>query len=551
MSGYPSMSGVKHGRHEAQISIRDLTYTYPGRAEPALRQLSLEVESGEFILLTGVSGAGKSTLLRTLNGLAPHFTGGSISGRVRVAGQDPLSAGPQALSRQVGFVFQNPEAQAVMELVEAEIAFGMENAAFPLQKMRLRMEEALDQMELVPLRQRPLRELSGGERQRVAIAAALALQPKILALDEPTSQLDPKAAQSLLQMLVRLNEDLGLTIVLAEHRLERVLRYADRVVHLRAGRIVLDGPVREILPELTKLPPVAELGRQLGWRPLPLTVKEARRHVRVFPAREERDTPPVPAQENILLDVDGVSFSYEQGAVLRDVSLRVHAGETVALMGRNGSGKTTLLKCIVGLLKPAAGEISVAGKSTSGREVADICRELAYLPQFPDDLLFAESVRQELLTTLHYHGPAQNGDHEQRVAALLEQLALADEAERYPRDLSVGQRQRVALGAVMVTRPMLLLLDEPTRGLDSAAKEKLAAIWKTWQNAGMGLLIVTHDVELVAQVADRVIVMSEGAVIASGPAAEVMGASPLIASQIARLFPERGWLTVQDVRSAL
>jgi energy-coupling factor transport system ATP-binding protein len=216
------------------------------------------------------------------------------------------------------------------------------------------------------------------------------------------------------------------------------------------------------------------------------------------------------------------------------------------MMGRNGSGKSTLLRCIVGLLRATRGEIAVRGRATAGRDVADICRDLAYLPQNPDDLLFAESVEQELETTLQNHGLLSNGKGAERLTALLSELGLLEHAHAYPRDLSVGQRQRVALGAVMITEPELLLLDEPTRGLDAVAKQGLAGLWKRWRDAGKGILLVTHDVELAAQVADRVVFVSDGEIIASGPAIEVMGASPLFSPQIARLFPGRGWLTVAD-----
>ena len=215
-------------------------------------------------------------------------------------------------------------------------------------------------------------------------------------------------------------------------------------------------------------------------------------------------------------------------------------------MGRNGAGKSTLLKCLVGLLRPAGGEVWVNGRSTRGRDVADICRQAAYLPQNPDDLLFAETVADELAVTLRNHGlTRQNG-----VAGLLEQLNLTEVAAEYPRDLSVGQRQRVALGAVAVTQPKLLLLDEPTRGLDYAAKQTLVAIWRRWLAAGMGLLLVTHDVELVAQIAQRTLIISQGEIIAAGETADILAASPLFAPQIARLFPGSGWLTVEDALAA-
>lgn len=535
------------------IEVKQLTYQYPGTERPALQDVSLQVSAGEFVLVTGASGAGKSSLLRALSGLAPHFSGGAVSGTVRVAGCDPIVDGPQRLSRHVGTVFQNPEAQAVLDRVEADIAFALENAAIAPQEMRIRVEEVLHLLELTELRHRPLHTLSGGERQRTAIAAALALRPQILALDEPTSQLDPQSATDVLNALARLNEDLGLTIVLSEHRLERVLRYAERVVVLEDGRIVADGMTPGVLEQMEQLPPLGDLGRRLSWHPLPLTVKEAQRFLPALPATNDNGrqqtnvTPPVSGREP-LLEAEDVYFGYGSRPVLRGVNLKVHPGEAVVLMGRNGSGKTTLLKTLVGLLKAERGSIAIAGQSIAGREVADICRDVAYLPQTPDDLLFADTVREELETTLRNHRIKAEG---QRVEALLARLGLDCHAAAYPRDLSVGERQRVALGALMVTKPGLLLLDEPTRGLDYKAKANLVDLWQGWQREGLGLLLVTHDVELAAQVADRVLILSDGEIIAAGPARDVLSGSPLFAPQMARLFPGRGWLTVNDAVNGL
>ncbi len=536
------------------ITIDHLTYTYPNSNRFALQDVSWQVAAGEFILVAGPSGSGKSTLLRCLNGLVPHFTGGTVSGEVVVNGLNALEQGPHALSRHVGFVLQNPEAQAVLDRVEPEIAFGLENAAVPVQEMRVRVEEVLDLLDLTALRERPLTKLSGGERQRVAIAAALALRPQILVLDEPTSQLDPQSAEEVLRALVRLNEDLGLTIILAEHRLERVLRYVDRITYLADGRITVDDFVQPAVAKIPQLPPLVRLGRELGWNPLPLTVKEGQRFAREWlkgrrgEGVKAQPTPsPLHPLTPSLLKADNLSFAYNGRSALNQVSLDVNPGETVALMGRNGAGKSTLLKCLMGLLTPNSGEIVLNGRGVNGRTVAEISREAAYLPQNPDDLLFAESVAEELTITLRNH----NLLHRNGVAGMLDQLGLAQVADEYPRDLSVGQRQRVALGAVTITRPKLLLLDEPTRGLDYEAKETLVSIWQQWLAEGMGLLLVTHDVELVAQIADRVILLSQGEVIAAGKTAEILSTSPLFAPQIARLFPDSGWLTVEHALTGM
>jgi energy-coupling factor transporter ATP-binding protein EcfA2 len=537
------------------IAIESLSYSYPNQSAAALSNINLRVRAGEFVLLAGPSGSGKSTLLRCLNGLVPHFTGGTISGTVTVNDLDVLSLGPPALSQHVGFVLQTPEAQAVLDRVEPEIAFGLENAGLPPQEMRVRVEEVLDLLDLLPLRRRLLSTLSGGERQRVAIAAALALRPTILVLDEPTSQLDPQSAEEVFRALVRLNEDLGLTIVLAEHRLERVMRYTDRVIYLDQGQVLIDDAARVAVSQMPQLPPLIQLGRALGWQPLPLTVKEGRRFARELTPRlpvqnsgTNGSATASSAQSSVLLEATDLHFSYNGEAALNGVTLRIAPGEAVAIMGRNGSGKSTLLKCLVGLLSPGAGQVAVNGRSTRGRKVADICREVAYLPQNPDDLLFSDSVAEELLVTLRNHGISGS---QKDVWSLLAMLGLADVAESYPRDLSVGQRQRVALGAVTITNPNLLLLDEPTRGLDYEAKQTLVGIWRNWMAAGMGLLLVTHDVELVAMIADRVLILSQGEIIAAGKTANVVNTSPLFAPQIAKLFPDQGWLTLEEALAGM
>ncbi len=514
------------------IHIEGLRYSYPGSPRPALAGVSLDIGEGEFVLVAGPSGGGKSTLLRCLNGLVPHFAGGRVAGRVRVAGHDPIAEGPKVLSRVVGFVFQDPETQFVVDRVEEEVAFALENLAVPPDEMEGRVKEALELVGLTPLRHRRLETLSGGEKQRVAIAAGLALRPRLLVLDEPTSQLDPMGAEEVLSALARLNRERGLTVVLAEHRLERVLPYADRLVYLPGpGQSLLSGPVRRVLWEMDLVPPLVRLGKRMGWEPLPLTVEEARLFVRESP--HTPPSPPRPPAEAVLR-VEGLGFSYGGRPVLDDVELTVGAGELVALMGVNGAGKTTLLRCVVGLLQPEGGGIWLEGRPLLGRPVSEICRRVGYLPQQPDDLLFAESVAEELQVTLHNHGLLENPPISP--LTLLERLGLREVAGAYPRDLSVGQRQRVALGAVTVTSPRLLLLDEPTRGMDYRAKEELVRLLKEWQAEGAGVLLATHDVELAAHAADRVVLLEGGRVVAGGPPVRVLAGTGF-APQIGRLLP--------------
>ena len=527
------------------IHFDDLTYTYPETKQPALANVTLEIAKGKFALVAGLSGSGKSTLLRCLNGLVPHFSGGTVRGKITVAGLDPVSAGPQTLSQIVGFVAQNPEGQFVLDRVEDEVAFALENAALPRSEMHQRIKDVLRLLDLNTLRNRSLTTLSGGEKQRVAIAAALALRPRVLVLDEPTSQLDPQSAEDVLQALVRLNQTLGLTIVLAEHRLERVLPFVDQLIYLEADAPVLSGSPREILTEIPLTPPIITLGKALSWSPLPMTVEEAQpftEQTALSASPRARQTP----KRASLLRIEGLHYAYEDTPALRDVNIDVGAGELVVLMGRNGSGKTTLLKCIVGLLQPEQGQITLAGRSLLNQETVEICRDVGYLPQTPDDLLFADTVTEELAITLQNHDLLTNPPL--APTTLLERLGLAQVRTRYPRDLSVGQRQRVALGAITVTRPRVLLLDEPTRGLDYHAKETLVQLLQAWQAAGTAIILTTHDVELAAQAAERLVILRKGEVVANAPPESLTG-SPWFSPQVARLFPGRGWLTPEDILS--
>ena len=526
------------------IELRNVTYSYLETSHPVLQDLSLTIEEGEFMLVIGPSGSGKSTLLRCLNGLVPHFYGGQFAGEVRVCGQDPVTAEPRGMSRYVGFVFQDPETQFVVDVVEDELVFAMENHDVPQATMRKRVEEVLDQLNIAHLRRRRVSTLSGGEKQRVAIAAVLTLQPQVLILDEPTSQLDPQAAEEVLDALVRLNHDLGLTIILSEHRLERVAQYADRILYMPGdGQPPILGNPRQVLAQVNLAPPLVTLGKTLGWHPLPLTLKEARPHARKLQLSNHLTTqPPNHLTTQPSIQIRDVWYAYNGREALRGVALDVAPGEFVALMGRNGAGKTTLLKQIVGLLKPEQGRVKVMGLDTRQVDQQAIIAHVGYVPQNPSALLFADTVRQELDFTRRSRGMARGG-----YGSLLETLDLTAHADRYPRDLSVGERQRVALAAVLVADPGIILLDEPTRGLDYRQKEALAAFLQREKARGRTVIMATHDVELVAACADRVILLGDGQVVVDGPTREVMTDSLVFASQVNKLFRDARFLTVEDV----
>jgi energy-coupling factor transporter ATP-binding protein EcfA2 len=526
------------------IQLEHVTYCYPDAPSPVLNDLNLGVADGEFVLLVGPSGCGKSTLLRCLNGLVPHFYGGRISGTVRVAGLDPSHEEPRRMSSIVGFVFQDPEAQFVVDTVESELVFAMENANLPQTTMRKRVEEVLDQLNISHLRQRRISTLSGGEKQRVAIASILTLQPRVIVLDEPTSQLDPQAAEEVLTILHKLNSDLGLTIILSEHRLERVVQYVDRILYLAgAGQPLLSGTPEQMLAILPQVPPLIELGRALGWHPLPLTIKDARRYASQLqlPQRVAPLSRPVETT-SLEVNIENLWYSYNGQPALKGISLQIHQGEVVALMGRNGSGKSTLLKQLVGLLQPQRGQVTICGLNTRQASTDEIIAAVGYVPQNPNSLLFAETVREEIAFTRRNHHLTT--DDEQ---PLLDSLQLGALGERYPRDLSVGERQRVALAAILAGEPRVILLDEPTRGLDYVQKHLLTSFLAQEKAHGHTVILATHDVELAAASVDRVVILGDGEIVVDGSTREVMTQSMVFSSQMNKLLHDDRFLTVQDV----
>ena len=527
------------------IAWRDLTFAYDGADRPALESVTLEVEESELVLVAGATGSGKSTLLRTVNGLVPHFTGGHVDGEVLVDGQPVRGTTPRDLAEVVGFVGQDPVSTFVTDVVEEELAYGMEQLGLAPQTMRRRVEETLDLLGIADLRSRPLRLLSGGQQQRVAIGAVLTMHPRVLVLDEPTSALDPTAAEDVLSTLARLVEDLGLTVLVAEHRMERVVPFADRLVVVE-GQRVRGGPTATMLETSPVAPPVVELGRIAGWQPLPLSVREARRRTRDLP--EALAHPPVRhsrPRTTPVLEARGVDVRYGATVAVRGVDIAVARGEVVALMGRNGCGKSSLLWALQGSGRRDGGVVRVDDMDPAGLS-ADRARALVGLvPQTASDLLYLETVRDECAAADDQAGVARG-----TCRALLDRLASGVVDDRHPRDLSEGQRLALVLALVLTTRPAVLALDEPTRGLDYAAKSALADTITALAAEGHGVLVATHDVEFVARVADQVVVMAGGEVVSAGTTDRVLAESPAFAPQMSKILGD-GWLTVQQVREAI
>ncbi|MGV9427930.1 ABC transporter ATP-binding protein [Streptomyces sp. NPDC003656] len=534
------------------ITFDQVTLHYDDMPEPALRDVDLTVEEGELCLVVGHTGVGKSTLLGAVNGLVPHFTGGTLYGRVTVDGRDTARHPPRELADVVGVVGQDPLDGFVTDTVEEELAYAMEQLAIPPATMRKRVEETLDLLGLADLRHRALRELSGGQQQRVAIGSVLTAHPRVLVLDEPTSALDPTAAEEVLAAVTRLVHDLGVTVLMAEHRLERVVQYADRVIHLPGDGHARIGTPADILRTSSIAPPIVELGRLAGWSPLPLSIRDARRAAAPLRTRladvvpDPVRTPPATTPAT-LLTARGVTVAYRGVPAVREVQLDLRAGEVTALMGRNGSGKSSLLWALQGSGPRRSGTVKVehAGTSVDPHSVpaARARRLVGLVPQTPADLLYLESVTQEL-----DQADAESGT-DVRARELLDRLAPGIDDTTHPRDLSEGQKLALVLAVQLSAAPEVVLLDEPTRGLDYRAKEQLIAIVDALAAEGRTVVISTHDVEFAARAADRVIVMAEGDIVADGPTAEVIVSSPVFAPQTAKILAPAPFLTVNQVRT--
>ncbi len=533
------------------LAVEGLSYAYPHASTRALEDVSLEVAPGEFVLLAGRSASGKSTLLKAACGLVPHFHGGEIEGEVRVADLDALAAGPGELAAAVGYLAQDPETQVVSTTVAAEIELPLElRGDAPTDRARAAEEVALA-LAIPHLLDRATDTLSGGELQRVALAAALVTRPRLILLDEPTSQLDPVAGDELIWLLRRLNEEWGVAVLLAEHRLERCLAAADRVVAMDEGTVGFDGAPADFLmwahvndPALTT--PAARLFSLADIDPLPIGVRDAKQTLRgtgiahsphQASGRARDPRPQAPA-----LQAKGLWVELGQGEeardVLRGIDLQLRPGERVALMGRNGAGKSTFLRTAAGLHEPVAGKIAVDS--------------IALLTQNPSDYLVRERVGDEL--------PGEKG------MAALRVVGLEHAIDADPRDLSGGERQRLALAIALAGRmegkrlPGVVALDEPTRGMDRARKSDLVALIEslaanvesvshreTNSTRGAAVVVATHDVEFASEFAERVVLLGDGVVIADGPMEEILSGGWYFATEIARVLdlpgvvtPERG-----------
>jgi len=530
------------------IKFSEVSLIYPNSTTTVLENLTLEISEGELVLVIGPTGAGKSSLLRLINGLVPHHTGGILAGDISVDGFSTREVKPGGLAHLIGIVGQNPINGFVADTVEEELAFAMEAMNLPSETMRKRVEEVLDLLSLAPLRSRTIATLSGGEQQRVAIASALVMHPKVLVLDEPTSALDPIAAEEVLSILHRLVHDLSLTVVIAEHKLERVIGFADRILYINGDGSTVIGKPEEIMKRSTIAPPIVHLARALGLEEVGLSVRDLRRKTQSL--RESTPlsiSPTYTPSPFAVIEIESLTLAYGTKLALDSINTTIFDNEIVAIMGRNGAGKSSLLRAISGVNVNQTGTVSVHALNPKNIHGKLRRQSIGYIPQEPSDLLYAQSVSKE----------CELADKDNQIQAgttysLLAQLVPGISLNTHPRDLSEGQRLGLALSVVLSANPKVLVLDEPTRGLDYEAKKSLTRILLEFaREFNRCVVIATHDVELVAELASRVIFIADGEIVADGPTVEVLLSSPAFAPQVAKVMAPQPWLSVSDVIAAI
>ena len=523
---------------EPAVSIEGLAYRYRGQQKPALKGVDLEVAEGEFVVVMGPSGAGKSTLCVALNGLIPHFFRGKMEGDVRVGGRSTREGKVGEFAQEVGLVFQDFEAQLFSTNVALEVAFGPENFRVERDEMVRRVESVLGQVRLEGFDDRTPSTLSGGQKQRLAIASVLAIEPRILCLDEPTTDLDPIGKLGIFEIAEDLKDREDVTLIVVEHETEETID-ADRIVVLRDGEIVADRPAREVLRDVKLLEEssimplqVTRFFHEMGlWQgQLPLTPEEGvvefrRRKWRVNPERHQRlvgaDEKREEGYGEPVIQVEGLTHRYPNGVVaLEGVDLTVRRGEFLAVLGQNGSGKTTLVKHFNGLLEPTEGKVVVGEDETTERGLRHLGQSVGYVFQNPDHQIFSDTVSDEVAFGPKIRG-MDEGEIQERVEEALAAVGMEGRGEEDPFGLTKGERQRVAVASVLAVRPEVLILDEPTTGLDYAEQRSMMDLVKGLNEAGSTIIVVTHTMWVVAEYAHRVVVFRDGKVALQGTVREV------------------------------
>jgi energy-coupling factor transporter ATP-binding protein EcfA2 len=533
------------------IKITGLSFSYSTPDVAVLKRVNLDFASGEFALVTGPTGSGKSTLLKTINRLAPSFTGGTFSGSIQIGGKEIAQLQPNEVAELIGYVDQNPTSGFVTQTVREELAFGMEQLGFTREAMNQRISEVSELVGIAHILDSKLQEISGGEQQRVAIGSALTAGQKVLLLDEPTSALDSEISLEIIQLLEKISRDTGTTVILTEHRIERVLDYVDSVAIVHADGSVTKGASKQQFLDYRIEPPIVALSKKLGWSPIEVKLDEAkskwvtdRDRIKVLTR-----TPREQSRQRMLnvATVENLSVRFGDNAVISNLEFTIDSGEVVALMGKNGSGKTTTLWAIQGSLTNAliSGEVRIRDTNPAKLSAAERLDLVAMVPQNSSDLLFLNSLGKELVES-----DAISESISGSTAKIFEKIAGRIDPATHPRDLSTGQQLALVLASQLVKDAPLVLLDEPTRGLDYEAKRQLADTLDSLRAKGKAILIACHDVEFIAEICDRVVILNQGIVDQSGTPEEVFSPNSPYATQISQITHMPGVITLGQIELA-
>lgn len=541
------------------IEIKELNYIYPEETLPALADINLEINDGEIVLLCGSSGSGKSTLAKCICGTIPRFYGGTIGGSISICGKKIETLSHREMAGEITIVFQDPERQLVMNKVHREIAYGLENIGVEGKIIKRRVWESLQFANLLDLAYRDINTLSGGEKQKVAIASALAYMPRCIILDEPTSQLDPSSSEEVMGLIRKINSELGVTIIVIEQRINKWFDISDRLIIMKDGKIAFSGENSSIYNEKDQYineftPAYIKFMKHIGIQKVPCSFKESRKLVESLAKNKclikKKSIKPQNAingseESGISINIKNLHFSYDNDEILKGINLVVHKGEFIGLLGANGAGKSTLLKCIMGL-ENFKGSIKLINDQfeANNRNIRLVAKNIGYVSQNPEDYISKDTVYDELKFTLDNY---QIKDYE-RIDEILNILEINSYRNKNPRDLSGGEKQRVAIASVLVLNPKVLLLDEPTRGLDDMVKKKLGLLLQKLNESGTTIIMVTHDTEFSAQFCKRYMLMFNGDIIFDGSGDELFGCGIYYSTQINKLFRsvDRNIFTLKD-----
>jgi energy-coupling factor transporter ATP-binding protein EcfA2 len=542
------------------IEIKELTYHYPKEIKPVIKDINLQLNKGEILFIVGESGSGKSTLAKCISGAVPNFYGGTIQGSVSIDGEDIIEMKHNKRATEVTMVFQDPESQLIMNKVHREIAFGLENVGVESSEIKRRIWEAMQFSNILDIANREINTLSGGQKQRVAITSAIAYLPNCIILDEPTSQLDPASAEDVIALIKKINEELGITIIIIEQRIDKWFDIADKVLILARGEIAFSGSKQELYNErkeelLDFLPNYLKISKALNIFNMPYSLREARRTIEEFKYEYETNmaTQDLSGSEEII-KIDNLCCKYEDNLVIKGLNTRIRQGDFISIMGANGAGKSTFLKSLMGLIsysgsikvlknsfvddnskkltKNLIGSFSGEYREIRKLRIKDISRIIGYVSQNPNDYISKETVYSELKFTLDNYSIKDHGVIEDTLKA----LDLYKLKDKNPRDLSGGEVQRVAIASILVLRPKVLLLDEPTRGLDSKVKRMLGEILLELNKNGTTVILVTHDVEFASEFCSRFLLMFNGEIVGDGSREEVLGRGIYYTTNINKIF---------------